>query len=291
MSATEPPQDQGAPLQRQWPAPLTPREWDRRFPGLLDGVALMAGGANVILQLSRLPVGRGVLESRVDSGNIFRHPFKRFRTTVTYLAVALLGSTQEKLAYRQAVNRVHAQVRSTAESPVAYNAFDPELQLWVAACIYWGFVDTREKLYGPLSAAQARELYRLAEPIGTTLQVRPGMWPADLTAFDRYWREGLQRLELDEPVRGYLTDIADRRFLPPRLGGGRGRFMTAGFLPPELRAAMRFDWGPQQQARFEQRLARIARLNRRLPRWIRQLPFTLALWDLRRRLRRGLPLV
>lgn len=291
MTASVASREHAAPLQMQWPAPLTLREWDRRFPGILDGVALMAGGANVILQLSRLPVGRGVLESRVDSGNIFKHPFKRFRTTVTYLAVALLGSTQEKLAYRQAVSRVHAQVRSTAESPVAYNALDPELQLWVAACIYWGFVDTHAKLRGPLDQAQSTELYRLAEPIGTTLQVRPGMWPADLAAFERYWAEGLRKLALDEPVRGYLTDIADRRFLPSQLGGGRGRFMTAGFLPQALRALMRFDWGPSQQARFEQRLSRIARFNRRLPRWIRQLPFMLAMWDLRRRLRRGLPLV
>lgn len=274
-----------------WPTPLTPREWDRRFPGILDGIALMAGGANVILQLSRLPVGRGVLESRVESGNIFRHPFKRFRTTITYLAVALLGSTEEKLAYRRAVSRVHAQVHSTAESPVAYNAFDPELQLWVAACIYWGFADTHRRLNGPLTPQQEAELYRLAEPIGTTLQVRPGMWPADLQAFQRYWEQGLARLELDEPVRGYLSDIADRKFLPASLGGGRGRFMTAGFLPPALRALMRFDWGDSQQARFEHRLAGIARLNRRLPRFIRQLPFLLAMWDLRRRLRKGLPLV
>ncbi|HEY0916594.1 MAG TPA: oxygenase MpaB family protein [Solimonas sp.] len=280
-----------APLQMQWPAPLTPREWDRRFPGILDGLGLMAGGANVILQLSRLPVGRGVLESRVESGNIFRHPFKRFRTTVTYLAVALLGNSAEKLAYRHAVNRQHAQVHSTAESPVAYKAFDPNLQLWVAACIYWGFADAHAKLHGPMTPEQAAEFYRLAEPIGTTLQVRPGMWPADLDAFTRYWEEGLQTLEMDEPVRRYLTDIADRKFLPPALGGGRGRFMTTGFLPPALRELMRFPWSPSHQQGFEHRLASMARFNRRLPRVIRQLPYTLAMWDLRRRMRRGLPLV
>lgn len=280
-----------SPLQTQWPEPLTPREWDRRFPGILDGIGLMAGGANVILQLSLLPVGRGVLESRVESGNIFRHPYKRFRTTITYLAVALLGSTEEKLAYRRAVSRVHAQVHSTAESPVAYNAFDPELQLWVAACIYWGFADVHRRTRGAMTPEQDAELYRLAEPIATTLQVHPGMWPQDLDAFQRYWEQGMARLAPDEPVRAHMTDIADRKFLPPSLGGGRGRFMTTGFLPPALRALMRFDWGERQQARFEHRLAGIARFNRRLPRLVRQLPFLLAMWDLRRRLRKGLPLV
>lgn len=293
MTGERPEADGGnaVPLQKQWPAPLTPREWDRRFPGILDGASLMAGGANVILQLSRLPVGRGVVESRVESGSIFAHPYKRFRTTITYLAVAMLGSSEEKLAYRQAVSRVHAQVHSTAESPVAYKAFDPELQLWVAACIYWGMVDAREKLYGPFTPQQAADFHRLAEPVGTTLQVRPGMWPADLPAFERYWQQGLQKLELDERTRSYLTDIADRKYLPPRLGGGRGRFMTAGFLPQLLREHMRFEWSDSHQQGFERRLARIARINRRLPRFIRQLPFTLAMWDLRRRMRRGLPLV
>ena len=48
-------------------------------------------------------------------------------------------TAEEKLAYRRAVNGAHAQVYSTDESPVEYNAFNPELQLWVAACLYWGF--------------------------------------------------------------------------------------------------------------------------------------------------------
>ena len=76
-------------------APLTAGELDRQFPGILDGVSLLAGGANVILQLTRPGVGCGVLESRVDSGQIFRRPFKRTRTTLTYLAVAMFGTTSE----------------------------------------------------------------------------------------------------------------------------------------------------------------------------------------------------
>ena len=78
-----------------------------------------------------------------------------------------------------------------------------------------------------------------------------------------------------------------RKAFGKRLGEHEG----VGFLPPALRALMRFDWGERQQARFEHRLAGIARFNRRLPRLVRQLPFLLAMWDLRRRLRKGLPLV
>src|SRR3954464_4613296 len=109
----------------------------RRIPdavGGMLGVGLLAGPANVIMQLSRPGVGYGVVESRVESGRADRHPIKRARTTFTYLAVANLGSDSQKAAYRRAVNKAHAQVYSTDESPVKYNAFDKDLQLWVAAC-------------------------------------------------------------------------------------------------------------------------------------------------------------
>lgn len=107
----------------------------------MDGLGLAAGAANIIMQLSWPQVGYGVFESRVESGRLFDHPLKRTRTTLTYLAVAARGTDDEKRLFRDGVNKAHAQVRSTAASPVKYNAFDHELQLWVAACIYRGFED------------------------------------------------------------------------------------------------------------------------------------------------------
>src|ERR687888_431600 len=117
--------------------------------------ALLAGMANVMMQLSWRPVGYGVFESPVESGSITKHPIKRSRTTFTYLAVAMLGTDEDRRAYRKAVTRVHAQVVSTDESPVSYRALDPRLQLWVAACLYYGTVDVIEKLYGPMDDAEA----------------------------------------------------------------------------------------------------------------------------------------
>lgn len=282
------------PPQLQWPEPLDAAEWDRRFPGILDSIALMGGTANSIMQLALLPVGYGVMESKVDSGNIFKRPAKRTRTTLTYLAVAMLGTTGEKLAYRRAANTSHAQVRSEEGAAVPYNAFNPELQLWVAACLYWGFVDMNEKLYGKMSPAQAAEFYRLAEPLGTTLQVRPGMWPKDLEAFHAYWEAGLQKLSMDDKLRHHLTLLADAKFLPAwqsRIIGPFNRFITTGFLPPQVRALMQFEWSAGQQKKFERLLAAIAFCNRLLPRRVRQATFLRLMRDLRYRMRAGMPLV
>jgi uncharacterized protein (DUF2236 family) len=281
-------------LQTTWPQPLSARQWDQRFPGILDGIHLLAGAANVILQLARRPVGYGIIESIVDSGNLHKHPVKRTRTTITYLAVALLGTSPEKLAYREAVNRSHAQVKSGARSKVEYNAFDPELQLWVAASLYWGSADTRSKFNAELPPEQQEALYQLCQSLGTTLQVRENMWPENLDAFNDYWETGLKQLQLDDTTRHFLTGIAGLDFLPWKLDvvlKTFGLFTTAGFLPAELRAKMRFDWDAIKQKRFDKMIRLLATINRRLPRTIRQWPFLAMMWDFRRRLRKGRPLV
>src|SRR3954447_5579113 len=130
-----------------------PAEIDRLSRDVIAGSALF-GAANVVMQLSLLPVGRGVAESTVDSGRVDKHPYKRQRTTGQYLIVAMLGSDAERAAMRDEVNRQHAGVvRDEGEADVPYNAFDPELQLWVAACIYVGFSCWLELFRGPLTDA------------------------------------------------------------------------------------------------------------------------------------------
>lgn len=261
---------------------------------VIVGAGLMAGAANVIMQLARPGVGYGVVESKVESGQLHRHPIKRSRTTFSYLAVALLGGPEEKAAYRRAVNRSHAQVRSGPSSPVRYNAFDSDLQLWVAACLYRGVEDTYRAFIGPLARADQERLYQAAATLGTTLQVPPEDWPADREAFEDYWREEMKQVSIDEPVRRHLLEIADLRFLPRPISaafGGFNRFVTTGFLPPDFREQMRLSWSDRDQHRFDRLIAVVRALVRVQPPPLRRFPFDLLLWDVRRRIRTGRPLV
>ncbi|ADJ50051.1 hypothetical protein AMES_8226 [Amycolatopsis mediterranei S699] len=252
------------------------------------GAGLLAGSANVIMQLSRAPVGHGVLESRVDSGNLFRHPVKRTRTTLTYLAVATMGTDAERAAFRKGVNRAHAQVHSTASSPVAYDAFDTDLQLWVAACLYKGIEDVLLAFGG----GEPERFYAGAAALGTTLQVPPERWPGDRAAFEEYWAGELAEVCIDDAVRRYLTRIVDLEFLPPVVAGpGRRfhRFVTTGFLPQRFRDEMRLPWTAADQRRFEALLAALGLVVRVLPGPLRRFPFNACLADLRWRLRTGRP--
>src|ERR1700724_2539144 len=89
-----------------------------RIADLLNPAAVLLPAANVIMQLSMPGVGYGVLESPVDSGNVYKHPFKRAPTTGTYLAAATGGTESDRALIRGAVDDAHRQVRSKASSPV-----------------------------------------------------------------------------------------------------------------------------------------------------------------------------
>lgn len=265
---------------------------------LMMGVVLLAGPANIIMQLSRPGVGYGVLESRVESGRADLHPIKRARTTFTYIVVAVSGSDAQKESFRRAVNSVHERVHSTPESPVPYDATDPELQLWVAACIYKGFVDVRRLFIGEISEEEGERYHRESMTFATTLQVPPQMWPKDRAAFDRYWQESLDKVHIDDAVRDYLYPLAVGRIhglaLPRPLrhwAESRARLITTGFLPKRFRKEMRLPWDESKQRRFNRLMGSVRVCNRLLPRFIRRFPFNVLLWDVERRIRTGRPLV
>jgi uncharacterized protein (DUF2236 family) len=262
------------------------------------GVTLLAGAANVIMQLGRPGVGYGVFESRVESGRVDRHPIKRARTTFTYLAVATKGSDEQKAAFRRAVNGAHAQVYSTEESPVKYNAFDTDLQLWVAACLYKGGVDVYRMFIGEMDDETAERHYREGMALGTTLQVPEHMWPKDRATFDRYWQESLDKVHIDDAVRDYLWPIAAARVRGVKLPGPLQRrlddvnlLITTGFLPQRFRDEMRLPWDARRQQKFDRLMGAIRFVNHRLPRFIRAFPFNAVLKDLDWRIRTGRPLV
>ncbi len=252
---------------------------------VIEGAVLLASTANAVMQLALPGVGYGVLES----SQVMRHPLRRVRNTITYLSVALLGTSEERAYFRRQVNRAHAPVRSGADSPVRYSAFDPGLQLWVAACLYRGGIDVYTRLHGPLDEATADAIYRECRRLGTTLQVPEHMWPADRDAFDRYWARAVAELRIDPPVRDYLDRLMMLDYLPRPFGVALGpvnRFLTTGFLPPPFREQMRLQWTEGDQRQFDAVIWIVASVYRLLPAPVARFPFNASLQELRLRMRR-----
>ena len=273
------------------------RRWHTRRVTLTDALdfwSFAGAAANVIMQLSWPEVGYGVAESRVKTGSLMEHPWKRARTTTQYLAVAILGTDLERQVYREAVNQAHRQVRSTAASPVKYNAFNRELQMWVAACLFIGFEDTYQLLNGTMTDEQAESFYQSAAPLGTTLQVTADQWPATRADFDVYWNTACERIVMDDHIHDYLMALLDLKMIawPIRvMFAPLLRFLTIGSLAPVFRDAMDLPWSDTDQRRFEHLFLFVAFVNRFLPKTLRHGGSFVLMGDVRRRMRRKKALI
>lgn len=261
----------------------------------LDGiVAFMAGPANVAMQLGWPEVGYGVVESRVQSGRADVHPFKRFRTTIGYLGVAMLGNHEQRLAYRQAINTQHRQVRSTPDSPVKYNAFNRDLQLWVASCLYYGSLDAITRMHGPLSDEEELVLLRAGARFGTTLQIPLEQWHQTPEDFWTYWEEGLARISIDDRVGDYLRGLLRVDLLPGPLAwafGPLNQWLNTGFIPEPIRDQLGLTWTERDERRHARLMRILGTVSRPLPHVVRAFPINAMMWNLEIRRRLGKPMV
>ncbi|MEV0296701.1 oxygenase MpaB family protein [Nocardia sp. NPDC050710] len=265
-----------------------------RLQDALDFWQFSGAAANVAMQMGSPQVGRGVVESKVESGAIMVHPWKRLRTTASYLAVAILGTPEEKKIFREAVNVAHRQVKSEPGAKVKYNAFDRNVQLWVAACLFIGFEDAYQLLNGKMSPEQAESFYQTSSTLGTTLQVREDMWPATRADFEAYWNEACRHISTDEDVRAFVDDLVHLRMIHWYLRlifGGLLRFLTAGYLPPYFREQMGVEWTAADQRRFEHLFLFVGFVNRFIPKFLRVGGSKTLLRDVQRRIRKQQALI
>ncbi|RAQ78452.1 hypothetical protein COH21_010396 [Aspergillus flavus] len=124
-----------------------------------------------------------------------------------YIYCMIFGTTSEKAAMRAYVDKAHSRVVGQ-HNKQSYNAKDPELQVWVAATIYATMVNMYELIYGPLNSTRAERVYQAFSIMGTSLQVSPEMWPKNLTEFQLYWGDMVnKRLCVTPDARAVLHDI------------------------------------------------------------------------------------
>jgi uncharacterized protein (DUF2236 family) len=239
---------------------------------------LLGAGSTVMYQLAMKGVGLGVAEHSTT----LSRPVDRLRTTLTYIYVMSWGTEAEKQAVARMVNKMHAPVRS----PGRYSAFDPDLQLWVAATLAKNGEWLFEKIFGPMDHATKERCYRESWIFGTALQVPADMWPPTRAAFEEYWEDSLNRLEPDPAVQRYVRDLlTPRGLLGPLIP--LQSLMTRGNLDPRTREILALPWSERDQRRYDLFWTLFVPVYRLVPRPLRQLQARLTFWGMRRRMRRG----
>ncbi|MFJ5861154.1 oxygenase MpaB family protein [Pseudarthrobacter sp. NPDC092439] len=233
-----------------------------------EGILLAGAGRALLLQIANPAVGRGVAEHSAFTDR----PLHRLKGTLTYVYAVVYGNEEQIRAVRRRVNRAHARVRSGPEAGAAgYSAYDPELQLWVAATLYDTAATILTRVYGPFDDDSADAMYREYAKLGTALQLPARMWPGDRAAFGRYWEERLATLRADDAAvqigRSLLypatAPLWYRALMPP------ARFMTAGLLTEQLRDDFGLPWSARSERRFQRTMSALAVTYPRLPRRIR----------------------
>jgi len=242
----------------------------------MEASALLGAGAATLEQIAARPVGLGV----VEHSTTLERPAHRLRSTLTYIYVLAFGTEEERRDVARRVNRAHRPVRS----PGRYDAFDPELQLWVAATLAHEGRRLHELVFGPLPPDDRERLHRELAVYATALQVRPAAWPADVAAFEEYWTAGLRRLRPDPEVRRFARELLSGRGQPPllRLVLPLQSLMARGGVPPEVRDVLGLPWSRRDQARYDLFWRVFPAVYRRLPLRLRALPARLCLRGYRR---------
>lgn len=245
-----------------------------------DAVLIAGGGRAILLQVANPAVGAGV---SAHSG-FSERPLDRLHATLTFCYAQAYGTESDRRTVLRRVNAAHGPVTAAASGDTpAYSAFDPRLQLWVAATLYDTARQVHDLVYDPLDDEAAEAFYQQYAIIGTALQMPAALWPEDHIAFRAWFDRELDTLVVTPGalrVSRHLLTLASAPWWL-RAAMPTARLVTAALLPPRLRSAYGFSWTPRQQRRFDRMLRVVRVVWPAVPRRIRHFPVRYYLGRLR----------
>lgn len=210
----------------------------RRVDG--ERVLLLGGPRALLMQLAHPMVAKGVAE---HSG--FRaDPFARLRRTLDASYRIVFGSADQARRTAKAVRAVHDRVKGEG-----YEANDPALLLWVHSTL----VDTAMRIHArflrPLAPDEAEAYYQQSMVVAELLGVPFEAQPPDLASFRAYVRAQVGSLVVGDDARRLAKAVLRPRVpVPAEPAVILVRNLTAGLLPPPLRAGYGLAWDPARQA-------------------------------------------
>lgn len=248
-----------------------------------EAVLIAGGGRAILLQIADPAIAAGVARH----SDFAHRPLDRLNGTLMFVYALGFGTPEDRARVVTRVNRAHGPVRSAGRdsaegasgdslpgSTPAYSAFDPTLQLWVAATLYETATVLYSDVFGALDDESAEQIYREYAVLGTALQMPVELWPEDRAAFERYWDERMSSLTVTDDARRVAHDLLHPVAGPLLLRASMplARLITAGLLDERLRREFGLDWSPLRQKRFDRVMAVIRAVWPRLPRRLRHWP-------------------
>jgi uncharacterized protein (DUF2236 family) len=213
-----------------------------------ERLLLLGGPAALLLQVAHPLIAAGV----ADHSDFRDHPYERLTATLDATLAITFGDRRQAEAAANRVGATHSRVRGRLETAVgpfpagcAYDAWDPDLALWVHATLVETALDTYHRFVHPLSTGQRERYFDETRPFAALFGVDAAVMPASFEAFRDYVKsmkrdpaltvgpdaKNLARHILNPPVSGPLRPVA-----------ALARLFAAGLIPRRLRRAFGLRW-------------------------------------------------
>ncbi|ETS82877.1 hypothetical protein PFICI_04753 [Pestalotiopsis fici W106-1] len=201
---------------------------------IAESCSMNGGTAAVLLQIASRGVGLGV----AAHSSFTKRPVERARRSLVYIYAMAFGTQAERRIVTDATHRAHSRVKGAN-----YDADDVDLQLWVAATMYWSLITGYEEIFGKLDEDMAEQAYKEFSVMATGLRVPPGRWPKDRRAFQEYWDKTIAELDITQPAKAVAQDVIYPAghlpswglWLYAKVTGPSTRIMTTELLPERIR--------------------------------------------------------
>jgi uncharacterized protein (DUF2236 family) len=242
-------------------------------------LTVLFGGVRALLTHAAHPL---VAAGARQTATYRRDPWARLLRTLSLQLLLPFGTREEASAAADRISRLHRVVNGV--DPVTgdtYDALDPNLLLWVHACLEQSSVLFYERTVGPLTDEEKDRFHDENRLAAELVLLDAGHVPATYADNDAYIRSVI------ESDRLLVTDVAQE--LAHLVRGGPVpwhlkpiwifiAFAAVGTLPPEIRRMYGFRWGRGRQRILDFNLAALRRIRPFLPQRFRLiLPARIAL--------------
>lgn len=206
---------------------------------------VLFGGARALLMQAAHPL---VIAGATRTGFYQRNPWKRLQRTLALTYALTFGSKEEATAAAERINAVHRAVHGIDEvTGLPYDALDPDLLLWVHACLVDSALLFERLTVGRLDVEGRERFHREQMLAAELLLLSRERIPPTVPELRAYVDEVVASGDL--VVTEAALEVAEIFRNPPRdaewrpVLGAISRW-AFGTLPPSLRAQYGMRWNP-----------------------------------------------
>jgi len=229
-------------------------------------VTVLFGGARAMLMQAAHPL---VVAGANQTGMYERNPWKRLQRTLVLQYALTFGTKAEAHAAAERINDVHERINGV--DPVtgrSYDALDPELLLWVHACLVESALLFERMTVGALDAAGRQRFHEEQMLAAEMVRLPRERIPSTVTSLEDYVTEMVGSGEL--VVTDAARRVAELFFDPPRDAQWRPVLkavarLAIGTLPEAVREGYGFPSGTGNRMLVRATLAGLRTVRPLLP--------------------------